>query len=134
MSFKDKIFKNQSPWGSGPSGGNGNGSGRAGEPPNLDEIIKNIQKTINKFLSSVIQIKNHITNHNVQIIHAHMFHTLVIASIIKIFNKDISIVFTPHNSFQEMNIRRLVLWFLKPFRSIDTVFSKSAVSFFHKKL
>src|SRR5210317_2326969 len=50
MSFKDKIFKNQSPWGSGPSGGNGNGSGRAGEPPNLDEIIKNIQKTINKFL------------------------------------------------------------------------------------
>ena len=50
MSFKDKIFKNQSPWGSGPSSGNGNGSGRAGEPPNLDEIIKNIQKTINKFL------------------------------------------------------------------------------------
>ena len=50
MSFKDKIFKNQSPWGSSPSGGNGNGSGRAGEPPNLDEIIKNIQKTINKFL------------------------------------------------------------------------------------
>src|SRR5210317_2400441 len=50
MSFKDKIFKNQSPWGSGSSEGNGNGSGRAGEPPNLDEIIKNIQKTINKFL------------------------------------------------------------------------------------
>jgi membrane protease subunit HflK len=50
MNFKVKIFKNQSPWGSGPSGGNGNGSGRAGEPPNLDEIIKNIQKTINKFL------------------------------------------------------------------------------------
>ncbi len=52
MSFKDKIFKNQSPWGSPPGGGSspgGNGSGTRREPPNLDEIIKNFQKKINKF-------------------------------------------------------------------------------------
>ena len=51
MSFKDKILKNQSPWGSPPPGGgaNGNGSGTRREPPNLDDIIKNFQKTINKF-------------------------------------------------------------------------------------
>ena len=54
MSFKDKIFKNQSPWGSSPGGGSpggpgGNGSGTRQDPPNLDDIIKNFQKTINKF-------------------------------------------------------------------------------------
>ena len=54
MSFKDKILKNQSPWGSPPPGGGGrmpggNGSGSRQDPPNLDDIIKNIQKTINKF-------------------------------------------------------------------------------------
>ena len=51
MSFKDKILNNQSPWGSAPGGGsnNGNGSGTRREPPNLDDIIKNIQKTFNKF-------------------------------------------------------------------------------------
>ena len=50
MSFKDKIFNNQSPWGSSPSGGSdGNGSGTRREPPNIDDIIKNFQKTINKF-------------------------------------------------------------------------------------
>ena len=51
MSFKDKIFKNQSPWGSSPGGGAGgeNGSGTRREPPNLDDLIKNFQKTINKF-------------------------------------------------------------------------------------
>ena len=50
MSFKDKILNNQSPWGSNPSGGsNGNGSGTRREPPNLDDLIKNFQKTINKF-------------------------------------------------------------------------------------
>ena len=50
MSFKDRILKNQSPWGSNPSGGSdGNGSGTRREPPNIDDIIKNFQKTINKF-------------------------------------------------------------------------------------
>ena len=50
MSFKDKILNNQSPWGSSPGGGSGgNGSGTRREPPNIDEVIKNIQKTINKF-------------------------------------------------------------------------------------
>ena len=37
-----------SPWGA--SGGGGNGSGRGPTPPDIDEIIKNIQKTINRFI------------------------------------------------------------------------------------
>ena len=37
-----------SPWGSPPGGGNGSGRGPA--PPDIDAIIKNIQKTINRFL------------------------------------------------------------------------------------
>ena len=49
------IFKNQSPWGSPPgSGGSGNGGGfrRGPTPPNLDETIKKLQDTINKFTGS----------------------------------------------------------------------------------
>ena len=38
-----------SPWES-PPGGGGNGSGRGPRPPDIDEIIKNIQRTINRFL------------------------------------------------------------------------------------
>ena len=55
MSFKDKILNNQSPWGAPPGndGGrgsqNGNGSGTRQDPPSLDDLIKNFQKTINKF-------------------------------------------------------------------------------------
>ena len=41
-----------SPWGSPPGGGSGNGSGRRGPtPPNIDELIKNLQDKINKFLT-----------------------------------------------------------------------------------
>ena len=55
MSFKDKILNNQSPWGTPPPGGDGgrgpsgNGSGSRQDPPSLDDLIKNFQKTINKF-------------------------------------------------------------------------------------
>ena len=52
MSFKDKIFSNQSPWGPPPGGGggpSGNGSGTRREPPSLDDLIKKFQKNINKF-------------------------------------------------------------------------------------
>ena len=46
------IFKNQSPWGTPPGGGgNGNGGFRRGpRPPDIEEIIKNLQKKINRFL------------------------------------------------------------------------------------
>ena len=44
-------FKNQSPWGSPPGGGGGNGGFRRGPtPPDIDEVIRKIQKTLNKFL------------------------------------------------------------------------------------
>ena len=39
-----------SPWGSPPGSGNNNGSGRGPRPPNIDEIIKEIQDKIKKFL------------------------------------------------------------------------------------
>jgi asparagine synthase (glutamine-hydrolysing) len=92
----------------------------------------NYKKSIKKFISSIVEIKTHILNHDVQIIHAHMFHTLIIASVIKLFKTKIVVIFTPHNSFRSMYARRIVLWLLKPLRDIDTVFSKNATKFFYK--
>ena len=46
-------FKNQSPWGTPPPGGGSGGNGgfrRGPTPPNLDEILKKIQETINRLL------------------------------------------------------------------------------------
>ena len=39
-----------SPWGSPPGGGGDNGSGRGPRPPDIEEIIKKIQSTINIFM------------------------------------------------------------------------------------
>ena len=63
MSFKDKILNNQSPWGTPPGGdggrgAGGNGSGARQDPPSLDELIKNFQKTINKFSGGKSGVSN----------------------------------------------------------------------------
>ena len=42
-------FKNQSPWGSSPGGGGNGGFRRGPTPPEIDEIVKKIKNTINKF-------------------------------------------------------------------------------------
>ena len=39
-----------SPWGAPPGGGGSGGSGRGPTPPNIDEIIRDIQDKIKKFL------------------------------------------------------------------------------------
>ena len=39
-----------SPWDSPPGGRDNNGSGRGPTPPDIEEIIRNIQKTINRFI------------------------------------------------------------------------------------
>ncbi len=44
-------FRNQSPWGTPPGGGSGNGGFRKGPtPPNIDEVISKLQSIINRFL------------------------------------------------------------------------------------
>ena len=45
-------FKNQSPWGSPPGGGGNGGFRRGPTPPDIDEIVKKIQNTINRFTGS----------------------------------------------------------------------------------
>ena len=42
-------FKNQSPWGNNPGGGGNGGFRRGPTPPDIEEIIKKIQNTINRF-------------------------------------------------------------------------------------
>ena len=47
MGIKDYILKNQSPWGSSPSGGrngSGTGSGSRKEPPSLDDLRVRLEK------------------------------------------------------------------------------------------
>ena len=97
-------------------------------------IVLNYKKSIRSFIYSVITVFRHVDNHGVNVIHVHMFHTLLITSLIKLFKTDIKIIFTLHNNFVPVRLRRWVLWLLKPFRDIDTIFSEDALQYFHKNV
>lgn len=79
-----------------------------------------------KYLSSFVK-KNRI-----DIIHVHMFHSLPIASLIKVLNPSIKIVFTSHNFNIGSRLRESLVWALKPLRHIDIVFSENMITRMYK--
>jgi glycosyltransferase involved in cell wall biosynthesis len=99
----------------------------------IETSILGHKKSMKAFYYSLKEVNDYVRKNNVNIIHSHMFHTLLIATLIKLFKPSLQIVFTPHNTFISMPIRRWSLWFLKPFRDVDTLFSKDALRFFHKQ-
>jgi asparagine synthase (glutamine-hydrolysing) len=99
----------------------------------IETSILGYKKTFRGFFNSFNDIYYYVRKNNVNIIHAHMFHTLLIATLMKFLKPSLKVVFTPHNTFESMRIRRWCLWLLKPFRDIDTIFSKDSLRFFHKQ-
>ena len=79
---------------------------------------------IENFFQQLFKIIKHIKKSRPDIIHAHMFHGLVIGIIFKIINFRIKIVFTSHNFNAGQNpLRKIFIILSKPFRNADIVFS-----------
>lgn len=70
---------------------------------------------------------------NIQIIHAHMTHSIIVASILKVINPSLKIIFTSHNLNIGSKLREYLVWILKPLRNIDIIFSKDILKYFYKK-
>ncbi|MCT7517015.1 glycosyltransferase [Aliarcobacter cryaerophilus] len=87
--------------------------------------IKNIFYIINT-INKLVKEKN------IQIIHAHMTHSIIIASILKVTNPSLKIIFTSHNLNIGSKLRECIVWILKPLRNIDIVFSKDILKYFYK--
>ncbi|MCW3462074.1 glycosyltransferase family 4 protein [Chitinophaga nivalis] len=66
------------------------------------------------------------------VLHAHMFHSLVFACLIKLFHPGIKIVFTSHNFNIGSRLREVITFLLKPFRSTDILFSRKMHRKFYK--
>ena len=95
--------------------------------------VLNYKKSVPSFISGLLYTYRYVKKNNIKIIHVHMFHALLISSLLKIVIPSLKVIFTAHNSFISMRIRRWLLWSLRCFRNIDTVFSKEALKYFHKK-
>lgn len=85
------------------------------------------------FISIIKSINKFIKEKNIQIIHAHMTHSIIVASILKILNPSLKIVYTSHSLNIGSKIREIIVWSLKPFRDVDIVFSQDILKYFYKQ-
>lgn len=76
------------------------------------------------FIKAVYQLSKIVKNHHIQLIHAHMFHALVLCILVKLFNKDVKLVFTSHSFAGFGKLRSILIRFTRKLRAADIVFSK----------
>ena len=101
MSFKDKILKNQSPWGAPPGGDGsrnspgGNGSGSRQDPPSIDDLIEVISiSAVNTAGCPVTSVNGEVgavtvaSKHNVSVINT---GTTAVANTLYVFTANLNL-------------------------------------------
>ena len=100
---------------------------------NIETISLQKTNSMKDLIKIVDEINSFVKENNIQIIHAHMTHSIIIASIVKLKNPSIKIVYTSHNYNIGSKARELIVYLLKAFRDTDIVLSQDILRFFHKK-
>lgn len=99
----------------------------------IDTILLNKSNSLKDIFYIINTINKLIKEKEIQIIHAHMTHSIIVASILKVLNPSLKIIFTSHNLNIGSKLREYLVWILKPLRNIDIVFSKDILKYFYKK-
>ena len=93
----------------------------------------NMKKSPGGLIEVLGELTRMIDRYDIQIIHAHMFHPLLLACILKVKKRGIKVVFTSHSENIGGKFRELFTYFSKPCRDVDIVFSRSMISRMYKK-
>jgi glycosyltransferase involved in cell wall biosynthesis len=83
-------------------------------------------------IKKLVELLFFLKKNKIEIIHAHMFHSLCISVIAKIVFPNIKIIFTLHTS-RICLIRKIIIFLTKAFRNRDIIFSESMRSNIYKK-
>jgi glycosyltransferase involved in cell wall biosynthesis len=84
------------------------------------------------FLRNIMHIISFINHYQIQIVHLHLAHPVLLSPFIFLFTKA-KIVFTAHSFNIGGGFRELYVWLFKPFRHHDILFSKNQYKYFYKK-
>jgi len=97
--------------------------------------IKALEKdsSMQAFMQIPVFLNKYIKENNIDIIHAHMTHSMITAVMVKILNPKIKLVFTSHNISFGSKFRERLIYLLKPFRNKDILFSNEQLSSIYKK-
>lgn len=91
----------------------------------FDHKKLNTKKNIVSFIKSFFILRKYIKDKKIEVVHAHMFHSLFIATFIKITLPQVRLVFTSHTSSGFGFIRSSFIFLFKQLRSYDVVFGEN---------
>jgi glycosyltransferase involved in cell wall biosynthesis len=102
------------------------------ENDDIDIEVLYKEKTFLDLLKIIAAISEHIKKQEIEIVHAHMSHAMIVAAILKIRFPRLKIVFTPHSIHFGNRLREILIFLLKPFRDVDIIFSQDMKQWFNK--
>ena len=100
---------------------------------NIDIVALEKDNSTQDFMQIISFLNSYIKEHNIEIIHAHMTHAMIVSSVIKMLNPKVKIVFTSHSISFGSKLRERLISLLKPFRDTDILFSVEQLSSIYKK-
>ena len=92
----------------------------------------NIKKNPFSIFSFVVNGAKYIKRNRIEIIHAHMYHSAVLACIIKLINFNTKVVFTHHNVNHESKLREIILYLFRLFRTVDIKVGEQEDKYYYK--
>jgi glycosyltransferase involved in cell wall biosynthesis len=99
---------------------------------NIEVVFLNVVG-FKSFFAGLLKLRRIIQNNSEVIMHAHMFHAVIFACIVKLSLIKLPIIFTLHTNYIKSGFRKALLYVTKPLRNIDVIFSKDSRKFYHKK-
>jgi len=102
------------------------------EEKKIQLTILNKKNGIKDLIEMILFLHRYVNSRNIEIIHTHMTHAMMVASIVKIFNPKLKIVFTSHSINVGSKLRKMMIYFLKFLRNKDILFSLEQKSLIYR--
>ena len=83
-----------------------------------------VKKSFSSIMNGLYKLHLLVKLNNINVIHAHMFHSLIFSVIIKLFNPRIKVIFTSHSYGGFGGLRGVLIKLTKRLRAIDVIFAK----------
>jgi len=103
------------------------------ESKGISVEMLNMKKTPANLIKVYKILAQFVQEHEIDVIHAHMFHPLVFAYLLKMKKQKLKIVFTSHSENIGGKFREFFTNILKNYRDADIVFSKDMINKMYKK-
>ena len=91
-----------------------------------------VHKNIFSVFTAISRLHSYLKKNQLCIIHAHLYHAMVLAGLTKFISPSLKIIWTSHSSHQTSFIRKFVVFLMRPLRKHDILFMEDMKTWYTK--